>query len=492
MNKYLPYITVFMSGYIMLSLELLGIRLLAPFFGYSLYVFGALIGVILLALSLGYMLGGYWSENKQFTERRFFSFVFISALYLSIISLYHAKIVEVLSRLHIITGALLSSLILFAFPMIMLASISPYLTKTLTKRGQAVGASSGAIYATGTLGSLIGTFATSFYLVPAFGVNITLISNVLLMFSLAFLWIIPWKYGFVSTLGILILLTGLVSAEKNPSVILAQVESPYNHLEIVDYKEFIGLRTDRRNGGLYSLYPKEGYWQYPGYVYDFFAIPPLINGAQNGLLLGLGAGTIPLIHQEISPNLMITGVEIDPNIIELGKQYFHLSERHNLQTVLADARPFLVHSTLRYDLIEIDLFWGGGEIPFYLSTKEFFALTLKNLTDKGILVMNVYDPSQDQKIFRPLINTIASVYPKTSYIRMPFGSYFILATHKPLDYSVLDKAIKTVRFDKKAYTVAQKLKKEFVPWSFNPRTSIFTDNWAPLEKLTYEAVFSTH
>ncbi len=484
------YGTSLVSGYIILSLELLGFRLLAPFFGYSIYVFGSLIGVILLSLSVGYLLGGYLGDRNM-TERLFFFIFLFAGAYLFVMSLHHQRILDSLFRLHIVAGSLLATLILFAVPMVILASLCPYVIKILSvNQKQRIGISAGSIYAVSTIGSLIGTFFTSFYLVPTFGAEKTLISDVILMFVVALAWLLsnlPKGKKYLTGLVLLALL--FQNQSESPSrKVIAQTDSPYSHLEVIDYGDFLGLRTDRRSKLVCSFYPKDGRWPYRFLVYDLFAVPPLLNGAKTGLLLGLGAGSIPLLHHEVNPDLTITGVEIDQKIVELGRRYFHLEHRTNTQVVIADVRPFLRQEPTQYDLIEVDLFRGDGEIPFYLATKEFFNLTLQRLTYRGLLAMNVYDPSVNKKIVGPLMNTIAAVYPHTYYVSTPRGSYFVLASKQPLDYRQLEEKILTTS-DERLRKVIAFFKNQLTPAPFSPSERVFTDDWAPLEKLSYEAIF---
>lgn len=487
-NRLWYYTTSLVSGYIILSLELLGFRLLAPYFGYSLYVFGSLIGLVLLALALGYWLGGWWGDSGVGTQT-VFGAVLAAGAYLLIVGLFSGRLLTSFAKFSIVTGSLFSVFVLFAPPMVVLAALSPYLIKILAgENGQGVGVSAGSVYAISTIGSLLGTFLTSFYLVPTFGTFTTLLLNGAFTLCLGVAWLVKKKMALAAFAVIVFAFAGSRKEMSLPTVI-AQTESPYNHLEVVDFGNFLGLRTDRRNKLIFSHYPKGGRWSYQFLLYDLFAVPPLLNGARAGLLLGLGAGSIPLLHEQVNPGLVVTGVEIDPKIIELGKSYFGLDKIHALENIIiADVRPFLARNKNRYDVIDVDLFWGSGELPFYLATKEFFGLARTHLTDAGILAMNIFDPSDDRKILAPLLNTIASVYRYTYLIPVHLGSHFVVASDREITGVQLENALSGTN-DPNLANVVKHFKDNFHRVAFAPAEAVFTDDWAPLERLSYEAIF---
>jgi len=490
-NNFLYYGTSFLTGYVILSLELLGLRIFAPYFGYSLYVSSSLIGVILLALSLGYSLGGYWGDHggKKYLISEL---LFLSGAYLFIIWVFENDILSTFFQYSVITGSLLATLVFFALPMILLASLSPYFIKLLSdEKNHKVGLSAGSVYTVGTMGSLLGTFLTSFWLVPEFGASFSFLTNIVLLFSLSVLWSTVKTTSRVLGIATVFLLFSVGGYNAFlPKDAIAQVDSLYSHLEVADIGNFLGLRVDRRNGLIYSVYPKEGKWQGDYIFYHLFAIPPIINNAKTSILLGLGTGTIPYIHQEFNPNLSITGVEIDPGIVELGNEYFGLKDRTNTKVIVDDVRPFLEKDSSKYDLIEADLFWGSGEIPFYLTTKEFFTLTKEHLSETGILAVNVYDPSKNNIIIRPVMNTIASVYKFTAVVPFRSGSYFIMGSNSPISAEPILAWAKDHTDDARFLQIIDTFTEKITSIQFDPHAEIFTDDRSPIEKLTYKAIFS--
>lgn len=167
----------FISGFIIMSIELLGGRILAPYFGSSIYVWGSIITVFMLSLSLGYLAGGRLSlHNPRLT--RYGSFFVAAALLLLPLTLWGNAIMEALFlRLEDPRyGSLLVSMLLFFLPTAVLGMIAPYSVRLLVVESERSGHVAGMLYFISTLGSALGTLATSFYLVLWFEVNQILVT----------------------------------------------------------------------------------------------------------------------------------------------------------------------------------------------------------------------------------------------------------------------------------------------------------------------------
>lgn len=194
--KYVILLLAFISGFAIMTIELLGGRLLAPWFGSSIYVWGSIITVFMLSLSVGYLLGGRWSLNNPNLLRHGFFFVLSSITLLPVI-LFGDAVME--SVFVVITdpryGSLLVSAILFFVPTAILGMIAPYSIRLLVENEQHSGEIAGLLYFVSTLGSALGTLVTSFYLVLLFEINqvlltvsvVLIVSGILAMLSFKFL-----------------------------------------------------------------------------------------------------------------------------------------------------------------------------------------------------------------------------------------------------------------------------------------------------------------
>jgi len=167
----------FVSGFVIMSIELLGGRILAPWFGSSIYIWGSIITVFMLSLSVGYLLGGRWSLDKPNLFRHG-TFFIVAAIAMLPIILFADIVMQMLFS---VTedpryGSLMVSTILFFLPTAILGMIAPYSIRLLVENHHHSGRIAGLLYFVSTLGSALGTLATSFYLVLFFEVNEILVT----------------------------------------------------------------------------------------------------------------------------------------------------------------------------------------------------------------------------------------------------------------------------------------------------------------------------
>lgn len=467
-------VTSFLGGYLCLSLEVVGYRVLAPHFGYSVYVFGSLIASVLVFLALGYWLGGECSRRRLPAEVLAAAWL-VSATYLTV-SLWLAPTVLVaVEPLGSIAGPVVAAAALWAAPLATFAASSPYLVGLAATAGHP-GRAAGLLSSIGTLGGLAGTCAASFWLVPQMGARATLASLVATSAGVGVLW-----GG--GTRRIILLASLAVSGawlavrqkDSNDSSVIYSAESRYSLLEVIDAGKLLGLRTDRRSGVAYSVATKDGTLP-PTLLYQLFAVAPSLLRARSCLILGLGAGTLVQVHESLNAGLRITGVELDPQVVSVGYRYFSLGSRANLDTVvIADARLFLRRLAKSFDIIEVDLY-RGTQIPFHTVTEQFFGLVRRRLTENGRLLVNVYDPSKDRAILRAIENTVAAVFPDVSRIPAGGRSFFLSAGMKPLTRSEL--SLDPTLAGLERYYFANQ-----VTIRFSPDRTKFVDDRAPIETL---------
>ena len=473
-------LTVFATGFITLSLEVLGFRVLAPHFGYSVYVFGALIGLILFSLAVGYWVGGVCSR-RGLSPRDFFLLPFAGGAYLVLASAVHTPLLRSLEVHGLVQGTLLAATTLWAFPMVALAAVAPYLVGLRGATGGHSGHTAGWVSAHGTLGSLVGTFVTSFCLLPGVGTRATFAGNAWAAVAVSLLWLVSsGRKRLIVGTSALVLVEAIPSRPQS-AAILHSVESAYSRLEVIDYGEVIGLRTDQRTGIVYSLRTKSGELA-PIALYNLFAVPAAAIGAKSALVLGVGAGTLARVHEALNPGLRIVGVELDPMVIAVGRAFFGLDSITNIDSVVvADARPFLRNDQRIYDIIEIDVF-RSSEIPFYLVTKEFFGQTRQRLSNAGVLAMNIYDPTKGRRIAMRVANTLAAVYEDVHLVSVEQSSFLLVAGKRPLRLPSVDPGTNFRLAELVAIFGTRAVK---VRLTSEPKP--FTDNHAPIESLYREA-----
>lgn len=184
----LIYSLAFSSGFTIMGIELLGGRILAPFFGSSVHIWGSIITVFMLSLSFGYLLGGKLSTRNA-SLKRFGIIYLLGGIFILPIALYANEIMQAIflqiedSRY----GSLLAASALFFLPTVILGMLSPYSVRLLVKNKNESGQVAGILYFVSTLGSALGTIITSFYLVLYLEVNQIIFTFSALLLVLGFI-----------------------------------------------------------------------------------------------------------------------------------------------------------------------------------------------------------------------------------------------------------------------------------------------------------------
>ena len=421
----------FLSWASVMVVEICAYRLMAPYFGNSVFTWTALIGVILIASSAGGFLGGWLADRRPALSLMGWLLAGASVIVFFIPGLHDLLAPGIAGGGHIIAGPVLVSVILFAVPGILLGAVSPAATRfySLTSQDTHIGASAGVISMLGSLGSFVGTFLSGFFLLSTFGVRSIFIGVGLLLLALSFTAFTLARNPFSQRMPILLagLLAALLSSlDRDPPdpQVLHQEESFYHRIRVtesgqgpnkrrvleLDSTQEGGMNPD--NGNLILAY--QHYWRLP-----------LLNDKQpvrRALFLGAGAFGMPNELSRELPGAHVDVVEIDPAVIEAGKRFFQLDAHPRVHAHAGDARRFLLlHQAPehRWDLIFGDAYNGLRAIPGHLATREFFQLVHDRLTDEGAFVMNVITAVQGPRS-ELLHGIMASLRPAFPFIQV-FG-----------------------------------------------------------------------
>ena len=432
------------------------------------------------ALSAGYYFGGVLADRKPEGILALNAILFANG-YLIFIALFYKAILDNLIVSDIIWGSILASSFLFGPPMVLLGMMSPFLIRLLAQENT-VGSIAGKIFAISTGGSILGTFLTSFVLIPELGSFKTLVALIL---ALAILYISGslnrgWN---LATGGGFIVLALLLPGNKIGAEIAYQTESAYNLIQVKKEKNFYTLAL---NGGkrAHSSYNK-GFVS-TGSYFDFMLIGPTLTQSKNLLILGAGAGTSIRQFLKNFPNLQVDAVEIDRKIIAVGEKFFDWPHSPNLKIFVEDARPFLNKASKFYDLIEIDTFAGGPFIPFYLSTKEFFVKVKEKLSPNGWMMMNVITGKKSPLFSDSLGKTVQTVFPNL-YILDLGGNLLFFAPKRHIELAELKLILENVAFSHLKNLAGLALERIYKS-SPKKNALVFTDDKAPTEKLIYDLV----
>jgi len=191
------YLTVFVTGATVLMLEILGTRVIAPYFGSSLYVWSSLISITILSLAIGYWLGG-WIADKKPKFTLLYLFISLAGLAILLIPRIDSTVLAFASSFGVRTGSLVATSILFAIPMVLLGMIDPFAIKLRAHKLENVGMTAGGLFGIATVGGFVGAIATGFFLIPSMGVEAIITSFAIILFALAAIWfLISRKFAFL-------------------------------------------------------------------------------------------------------------------------------------------------------------------------------------------------------------------------------------------------------------------------------------------------------
>ena len=468
----------FVAGFVTLALEVTSVRLLAPSFGASLLVFTSVVGVILAGLAAGYAFGGRLADRRP--EPRRLGWIFLSAGVLVLLLPAASRPLLVSARsalsgasLPLFLWSLLAATLLVLPPTVLLGMVSPFLVRLKAKEVAGVGRAAGTLSAVGTAGSILGTFAPVLVLIPALGTAATLriLGGLAVATSLLFL-------GRKSSTALAIAAAAAIApapGARAPGV-LAQVESPYQHIEVEEGND--GARVLRVNEGLAAQSTYVPGAKLSGTMYDAFLLADAMKdgGLRTLAVIGLAGGTIAHDFQLQLPNVRVTGVELDPDVIALGRKYFTLDDP-NLTAVNADGRVFLEATRTRFDAIAVDVF-RQPHIPFPFTTREFFDLVRSRLEPGGVLLMNVAAIDRGDRLLEGIVNTIAGVF-REVWVFHPLEhmNFLVFASNVPGLRGRL--AVEPVPADVEGWRLA--VLRNMVRVRPDPRRPFFTDDRSPAE-----------
>ena len=419
------FLTVFLTGSAVLIIEVAAVRVLSPMYGSSLYVLSSVLTIILAALSLGYWYGGRRADKEQ-SPMVLYSIIATSGLFVFVLLLLDKLLLPKLqSLLSPQIGPLLFSFGLFFIPTFLLGIVSPYIIKlqSLSTPNEHLGSVVGATFFWGTAGSIFGSLVTGFVLIPQLGVTHTIMFVAILLVALGILTPIVTGYPLPTTRTVTFLVISvifcaalvLIETEQYKNYTYAD-DGLYSDIKVEDRifnnKPARYLLRDANQSSAIYLDSKELALPYARFVPLY---TKLIGDAENALILGGGAYTVPRTLSYHDPDLHIDVIEIEPGLFELSKKYFDLDNTANITNYVMDARVFLQTHDQKYDFILGDVFGTDLEAPFHLATYEFYNLIADHLEPNGLFFLNVTGvPQASQPSFiGSITKTLKSVFPNS-------------------------------------------------------------------------------
>ncbi|MBN98693.1 MAG: hypothetical protein CME16_05515 [Gemmatimonadetes bacterium] len=416
-------LTAFCCGSLIMVIEVLGSRVIGPFFGVSLFVWTSLIAVAMISLAGGYAAGGLFADRHA-DARFLYGIIFLAGVAVLPIPFLKIPVLKVCVDLGLRTGAFVSALVLFGPSLFLLGCVSPFLIKIAAREVSSIGRTVGMFYAVSTIGSVCGTVLTGFVLIAHMGVSRIFLLVGCLLILLAALYFVFFRRALWAASAVFLLAVFWVHDEANAAMrtlpngalieLLAHEDSYYGNVKVVQYS--FGKKRNREliidglvQGGIdvatgLSYYPYNYYLQH---------LPLHINPkGSRCLVIGLGAGIIPRWYE--ARGIVTDAVDIDPAVVRMARDYFDFSTSGTV--FVQDARFFLTKNKTKYDYIILDVF-NGDTTPSHVISLEAFELIGRNLTDNGVLGINLVTTLKGRNLIgASIVKTLRQVFDQVDLI----------------------------------------------------------------------------
>jgi spermidine synthase len=481
-------LVVFVVGVSTLGAEIAAARLMAPYFGASTVVWANTIAIVLVALSIGYWVGGKLADRHPHL-RGLCTTVLIAAVLLGLVPFvadpFLGISVEAFDEYSIgaFAGSLFGVLVLVAIPVLMLGAVAPWAIRLKLEKVEDSGEVAGRMYAISTVGSLLGTFLSSLLLIPLVGTQRTFLAFAAVLALVAAAGLRPrWGLGPVALLALLLAPVGTIKAADGDGRVIHEADTEYQYARVIEYPD--GERRLELNEGqaVHSVWRADTFLT--GDYWDGFLVEPFASGARElrrVAILGNGAGTTARAYGEFFPDTAVDAVEIDRELFDIGREYFGLEPRPGLRMVAEDARPFLRRSDERYDAIFIDCY-RQPYIPFYLTTREFFELVRDRLAPGGVVIVNIGHPEGSQRLEQVLTATAGEALPYRLRDPIEPTNSLLIASASPLSVAAVRGAPVPAALRPLAADVAARLRPAL------GGGEVYTDDKAPVEWLIDESL----
>lgn len=488
-------LVVFVVGAASLGTEIAAARLLAPYFGASTFVWANTIATVLVALSAGYAIGGRLADRAPHLAG-LCRLVLAAAVLLAVVPFVSGPFLRASARAlssisaGAFVGSLVGVLVLVAVPVFLLGAAAPYAIRLTVARIEESGRVSGRLYAISTAGSLVGTFASALLLIPLVGTRRTFLAFALSLAVVAVLGLRRRRAAALAPLalvGLLALPVGGIDARADgrPGArVVYEAETPYQYARVVQQPG--GARWLELNEGqaIHSLYRPHGYLT--GNYWDDLLVLPLAG--RRGVparmaILGNAAGTTARAYGHYFPRTTIDAVELDGELTRIGERWFGLRPGRRLHTITADARPWLAGTDHRYDAIVVDAY-RQPYIPFYLTTREFFADVRAHLRPGGLVLVNVGHPPRSDQLEQVVSATLGAVFETVRRDPVDATNSLAVAGDSPIEPSRLARAAGGLAPELRP--LASKVARRLGPAL--PGGAVYTDDRAPVEWLIDAAI----
>ena len=478
--------SLFLSGACSLALEVVGTRLISPFYGSSIYTWSALITTTLLALAFGYAWGGRLADRSPYLI--LFSKLLLGAgITVAAIPALREAVLRASAPLGVKLGAIAAAAILVGPALALLGTLGPIATRLTTTGAADAGRHAGDAWAVSTAGSVLGAALTGFVLVPLWPASRILLvcAAVLIALGAWGSWLSARRVPLAQLTTCAACLVFAVRAESLPHPLVKErVESAYGRIEVLDSGPMRYLLV---NGTAQSaMNPRTGLSD-SEYDRALEWLRVLRPGARRVLALGLGAGLLPTALER--EGLVVDVYEIDPEIVSVARKWFGYAPIGVV--TIADARAALeTRAGGPWDLMVLDAF-GAESPPAHLFTTEAFEKMRGALVPGGVLAVNLVTAvdGRDGDAWRATYKTLQRAFPSVrAFIAAKpnngLANVLLFASTGPLDANAKDDPRAPVEDASWGPPMAAMLAHELKPANDELAAApVMSDDHAPLDSL---------
>jgi spermidine synthase len=412
---------VFLTGGVILVLEIVGARLISPVYGSSLYVWSSLITVTLLSLAIGYETGGRLADRYPIHATLQW-LLGLAGTAILLVPALRRSVLDASTGLGMQAGTLAAAAILLLVPLVLLSAAGIVVARAATRSLDRLGRGVGRISFYSTLGSVAGALLTAHVLIPHFAVShIFYGTGAVVIASMALVALDRRRLGVALATMIVAAAAGAIPIgmpEKLEADVLFRSQTFYGELRVLEDKPYRYLLLDGIHQSLWSSATQENI----GHYIQGLELGPLLSGGDRALVLGLGAGTLPVILERYH-GMVADAVEVNPEVVDAARRYFAFSTKGT--TFVEDGRTYVRRcAPATYDLIVLDTF-SGDAIPYHLLTRELFEEVRRILRPAGVLAVNCTG------LFRPKRGVSADVRALAATVQTAFPELHAYALRGP-------------------------------------------------------------
>lgn len=398
-NRSFLEITVFVCGALVMIFEIIGSRILSPFIGTSTYIWTSLIGVILASLSLGYWLGGRLADQRP-DIKILASVIFAAGGLISLTVLIKDVLLSMIAAagVSIEIKALVAAILLFAPASVCLGFVTPFAVRLRMTTVENTGRTVGRLYALSTIGSIVGTFAAGFFLIPFVGSvrTLYLIAGSLIILSLTLVPLAVSK----SNIAVVTFFFLSVAASEAHSLLLRSsnglydIDTEYSRVQVFETKDPGSGKPIRALATDPYFVQSATFMDSDELVLDYGWYYHLIRhfkpGFAHTLIIGGAGYSFPKEYLRTYPEALIDVVEIDPQMTQIARNHFRMQDDPRMQIFHEDGRMYINRAdSLKYDAILMDAFGSLFSVPHHLTTVEAVTHLDRILKDDGVVIFNL-------------------------------------------------------------------------------------------------------